>query len=83
MNEKTKDVLERAIKTFWQAALASFIFAMPQINESLTAGWEVLKTVLLSVAIGAVSAGFSAAYNGVLKPLAEKLKANITSGDNK
>lgn len=81
MNEKTKDVLERAIKTFWQAALASLIFAMPQITENLGAGWEVFKTVLFSVAIGAVSAGFSAAYNGVLKPLAEKLKTNIASGE--
>lgn len=81
MNDKIKDVAERALKTFWQAALASLIFAMPQINENLTAGWEVLKTVLISVAIGAVSAGFSAAYNGVLKPLAEKLKANIASGE--
>lgn len=79
MNEKIKDVAVRAFKTFWQTALASLIFAMPQIIESLGAGWEVLKPVLVSAGIGALAAGLSAAYNGVLKPLAEKLKANNTS----
>jgi hypothetical protein len=72
-----KDVAERAFKTFWQAALASLIFAMPEISENLFASWETLKLVLVSVAIGAVSAGFSAAYNGVLKPFADKLAESI------
>lgn len=79
MNEKIKDVAVRAFKTFWQTALASLIFSMPQITENLQAGWEVVKPVLVSVGIGALSAGFSAAYNGVLKPFAEKIKAKKTS----
>lgn len=78
MNEKAKDVVIRAAKTFWQTALASIIFAMPQIVENLYAGWAVLKPVLVSAGIGALAAGFSATYNGVLKPLADKLKANNT-----
>ena len=76
MSDKVKDVVIRAAKTFWQTALASLIFAMPQITESVGGGWAVVKPVLISVGVGALSAGFSAAYNGVLKPLAEKLKAN-------
>ena len=74
-----KDVIIRAIKTFWQTALASLIFAMPQIIENIGAGWAVLKPVLLAAGIGALAAGFSAAYNGALKPLAEKLKAKNES----
>lgn len=81
MNEKIKDVAVRAFKTFWQTALASLIFAMPQIIENIYVGWEALKPVLISAGIGALAAGLSAAYNGVLKPLAEKLKANNTSVD--
>ena len=79
MKDKAKDVAIRAVKTFWQTALASFIFAIPQITESLHAGWEVLKPVLVSAGVGALAAGLSATYNGVLKPLAEKLKAKNTS----
>lgn len=81
MNEKFKDVVIRAFKTFWQTALASVIFSMPQILENLGAGWGVLKPLLISAGVGALAAGFSAAYNGVLKPLAEKLKANNTSAE--
>ena len=81
MSEKMKDVVTRAFKTFWQTALASVIFSMPQIIENLGAGWASIKPVLISAGIGALAAGFSAAYNGVLKPLAEKLKANNTSAE--
>ena len=81
MNEKIKDVAIRAFKTLWQTALASIIFAMPQIIDNLGAGWEALKPVLVSAGIAALAAGLSAAYNGVLKPLADKLKANNTSVD--
>lgn len=76
MSEKIKDTIIRAAKTFWQTALASLIFAIPQITENIGAGWEILKPVLISVGVGALSAGLCAAYNGALKPLAEKLKAN-------
>lgn len=81
MSEKMKDVVTRAFKTFWQTALASVIFSMPQIVENLGAGWASIKPVLISAGIGALAAGFSATYNGVLKPLAEKLKANNTSAE--
>lgn len=76
MSEKMKDVVTRAFKTFWQTALASLIFAIPEIANNLGAGWEVLEPLLLSVGVGALSAGLCAAYNGVLKPIAEKIKAN-------
>ena len=81
MSEKFKDVVVRAFKTFWQTALASVIFAMPQIIENINAGWAVLKPLLISAGVGALAAGLSAAYNGVLKPLAEKLKSNNTSAE--
>lgn len=79
MSEKVKDVAIRAAKTFWQTALASIIISIPDIAANLGAGWEVIKPVLVSAGIGALAAGLSAAYNGALKPLADKIKANNTS----
>ena len=72
MSERAKSVAIRALKTFWQSALASVVVAMPQIADSIGSGWEVLKPVLVSAFVGALAAGFSAAYNGVIKPLVNK-----------
>ena len=79
MSDKIKDVVIRAAKTFWQAAIASLLVAIPQITESIGSGWAVVKPVLVSVGVGALSAGLCAAYNGVIKPIGEKIKANSTS----
>lgn len=73
MKEKLKDIGIRAFKTFWQTALASFIIAMPEFIE-LIPDWAALKPALVSVGVGALAAGLSAAYNGVIKPTIEKLK---------
>ena len=79
MSDKIKDIAIRAGKTFWQTALASLLVTIPQIVENIGAGWEALKPVLISAGIGALAAGLSAAYNGVVKPIVEKIKANNTS----
>lgn len=81
MKEKAKDVAIRAFKTFWQTALASLLIATPKITENIGDGWDALKPVLLSALVGALAAGLSATYNGVLKPIAEKLKANNASAE--
>lgn len=69
MTNKTHDVLVRALKTFWQAALASLAVSMPAVVELLPNGWEAVGPLLSSALVGAVAAGFSALYNGVLKPM--------------
>lgn len=76
MKERTKEVVTRALKTFWQAALASLAVTVPQIIESVPSGWEVIKPILVSAGVGALAAGFSATYNGVIKPVVDKLKAS-------
>ena len=77
MNEKVKDVLIRALKTFWQAGLASLCIAIPEIIELIPSGWNAVVPVLVSAGVGAVAGGLSAAYNGVIKPLLEKHKKPI------
>lgn len=75
MSAKTKDVLIRATKTLWQAALGSFMVSLPTIIELIPEGWECLKPILISALVGALAAGVSAAWNGVFAPLWEKFKA--------
>ena len=74
MNEKLKDILIRALKTFWQASLAAIVVAIPEIVDLVPQGWQAIKPVLISAGIGAIAAGCSAVYNGLIKPFADKHK---------
>lgn len=68
MNEKWKDVLCRAGKTFWQACLGYLLADAALLHAALT-DIETGKRVLVTLFVGAVAAGFSAVYNGIIKPL--------------
>lgn len=80
MNEKLKDILAKAFKTFWQAGLASLCVSIPEIIELIPKGWDVIVPVLISAGVGALAGGLSAAYNGVVKPLLENNKKPIEKG---
>lgn len=68
-----KDILIRALKTFWQAFAAYAIINSEALFMNITEfDLERLKQFGLALAVGAVSAGLSALYNGVLRPLADK-----------
>ena len=84
--EKFKDVLVRALKTLWQAMLSYIIINIHVIADAITTdleigGFETLKSVGLSVAVGAIAAGLSALYNGVIKPFITKTKIEDYSDD--
>lgn len=68
MNIQAKDVLIRALKTFWQAALASLMANFSILADALVSegAW---KRIAVSIAVGAIAAGLSAVYNGIIKPL--------------
>ena len=70
MNENQKDVLIRAARTFWQAMLAYLLADAAVLQEALC-DWGRGRRVLLSLGVGAVAAGLSAVYNGVLLPALE------------
>ena len=63
-----KDWVIRAFKTFWQAATAAVMISLPEIMTLIPEGWEVLKPLLASVGCGALAAGISAVYNGLIAP---------------
>lgn len=54
MNQRHKDIIVRAGKTFIQAALATLAVDIASVND-----WKSLKPVL----IGALAAGVSAVWN--------------------
>jgi hypothetical protein len=63
-----KDIAIRALKTFWQAAIA-YLVATLGTGVDLFEG-EVIGGLL----IGALAAGISASWNGVVQPLLDKCK---------
>ena len=64
----TKDVAIRALKTFWQSAIAFLVASLSQ-GVDLFEG-EVIGGVL----IGALAAGISASWNGAIQPVLNRLK---------
>ena len=83
MSEKTKDMLMRALHTFWQGALASLIITVPGIIGSLDSGWDVLKPLLISAGIGLLASGFSALKTGVIVPYLEAHTHTFGEGDGR
>lgn len=67
-----KDWVIRALKTFWQAALASLFVELPMIAPQIGEGWAAIKPIALSIGVGAVAAGLSAIYNKFISPLFSK-----------
>ena len=66
-----KDIAIRALKTFWQAAVAYFVAA-------LSTGADVFEgEVIGGLLIGALAAGLSASWNGVVQPRLNKLKGGV------
>lgn len=72
MNEKTKDVLIRALKTFWQAALGYLLADAALLQEALTVPMK--ESILATLLAGAAAAGFSAIYNGIIEPMLPPIK---------
>ena len=64
----TKDVAIRALKTFWQSAIAYLVMSLSQ-------GIDLFEVeVIGGLLIGALAAGISAAWNGVVQPVLDRLK---------
>ena len=70
-----KDILIRALKTFWQGSIAYLIAAFgTQLGAIDLFSVEALKEVGICLLIGALAAGLSATWNGVLAPIVNKYK---------
>ena len=70
----TKDIAIRALKTFWQSAIAYLVAA-------LSAGVDLFEgEVIGGLLIGALAAGISASWNGAVQPVLNKLKGGDVNG---
>jgi hypothetical protein len=72
--DMAKDVAIRALKTFWQAAVAYLVASLGQ-GIDLFEG-EVIGGLL----IGALAAGVSASWNGAIQPVLNRLKGGDANG---
>ena len=76
-NVNMKDVFERAIKTFIQAALSYLITALAGANFF---DGNKTQTFWIGLGISALAAGLSAMWNGVIEPLIGNYKEPETNG---
>jgi hypothetical protein len=66
-----KDVAIRAVKTFWQSAVAYLV-------ATLSTGVDLFEgEVIGGLLVGALAAGISASWNGVVQPRLNKLKGGV------
>lgn len=66
-----KDIAIRALKTFWQSAVAYLV-------ATLSTGVDLFEGEVISgLIIGALAAGISASWNGVVQPRLNKLKGGV------
>lgn len=64
----TKDIAIRALKTFWQSAIAYLV-------ATLSTGVDLFEGEVISgLLIGALAAGISASWNGAVQPVLNRLK---------
>lgn len=72
-----QDIATRALWTFLQAFLATFIIAGESIIDLLFhADWSGLTTLLLALALSGIAAGLSA-IKTILVELVSRLKAGV------
>ena len=65
-----KDVAIRALKTFWQSAVAYLVATVgTQMAGVDVFDLEALKGVSAGLLIGALAAGLSASWNGAIQPI--------------
>lgn len=65
------DIPVRALKTFLQAA-GAVVIANLTILTTEVSGWSAWKHAAVPVFVGALAAGLSAAWNGVVSPWLKK-----------
>ena len=74
----TKDVAIRALKTFWQSGIAYLVATFStQMAGVDVFDLEAMKSVIGGLLIGALAAGISASWNGVVQPRLNRLKGGV------
>jgi hypothetical protein len=70
-----KDVAIRAMKTFWQSSIAYLVATFStQMSGVDVFDLHDVQSVFGGLLVGALAAGLSASWNGVVQPILEKYK---------
>lgn len=70
-----RDIATRAMKTFWQSAVAYLVATFStQMSGVDVFDLHDVQSVFGGLLIGALAAGLSAAWNGVVQPILDKSK---------
>ena len=70
-----KDVAIRAMKTFWQSSIAYLLATFStQMGSVDVFDLHDVQSLFGGLLIGALAAGISASWNGVVQPILEKYK---------
>ena len=70
-----KDVAIRAMKTFWQSGIAYLLATFStQMGSVDVFDLHDVQSLFGSLLIGALAAGLSASWNGVVQPILDKYK---------
>ena len=70
-----KDVLIRAAKTFWQSGIAYIVASLgTEMSGVNVFDFDSMKGVLGGLLVGALAAGLSASWNGVVQPKLNQYK---------
>lgn len=70
-----KDVATRAMKTFWQSSVAYLVATFStQMSGVDVFDLHDVQSVFGGLLIGALAAGLSASWNGVVQPILDKCK---------
>ena len=73
-----KDVAIRAMKTFWQSSIAYLLATFStQMSGVDVLDLHDLQSVFGGLLIGALAAGLSASWNGVVQPILDKSKGGV------
>ena len=70
-----KDVAIRAVKTFWQSSIAYLLATFStQMGSVDVFDLHDVQSLFGGLLIGALAAGLSASWNGVIQPILDKCK---------
>lgn len=70
-----KDIAIRAMKTFWQSSIAYLLATFStQMGSVDVFDLHDVQSLFGSLLIGALAAGLSASWNGVVQPILDKYK---------
>jgi hypothetical protein len=70
-----KDVAIRAMKTFWQSSIAYLVATFSTQMQGVDVfDLHDVQSVFGGLLVGALAAGISASWNGVVQPMLDKCK---------